>query len=117
MLKVRIYLVISNKYITFAADLRNNKFNLKKFTIMAKNNFIKQLTELKKKFLEYAKDNSKKVNKNTFEIDIWKYYLTMRVECNDKSGNCIVFTQEIELDSTNDTYQKPIHGNMIYITD
>ena len=80
---------------------------------MAKNNFIKQLTELKKKFLEYAEDNSVKVVRSTFEIDICKYYLTMRVECDDKYGNCIVFTQEIEMDSTNDTYQKPIYGNMI----
>lgn len=27
MLKAQIYLVISNKYSTFASDLRNNKFN------------------------------------------------------------------------------------------
>lgn len=82
---------------------------------MAKNNFIKQLTELKKKFLEYAEDNSVKVVRSTFEIDICKYYLTMRVECDDEYGDCIVFTQEIEMDSTNDTYQKPIYGNMIHI--
>ena len=80
---------------------------------MAKNNFIKQLTELKKKFLEYAEDNSVKVVRSTFEIEICKYYLTMRVECDDEYGDCIVFTQEIEMDSTNDTYQKPIYGNMI----
>ena len=83
---------------------------------MAKNNFIKQLTELKKEFLEYAKEHSAKVNKETFEIDICKYYLTMRVECDDEYGDGIVFTQEIEMDSTNDTYQKPIYGNMIHIT-
>ena len=82
---------------------------------MAKNNFIKQLTELKKKFLEYAEDNSVKVVRSTFEIEICKYYLTMRVECDDEYGDCIVFTQEIEMDSTNDTYQKPIYGNMIHI--
>ena len=82
---------------------------------MAKNNFIKQLTELKKKFLEYAENNSVKVVRSTFEIDICKYYLTMRVECDDEYGDCIVFTQEIEMDSTNDTYQKPIYGNMIHI--
>ena len=82
---------------------------------MTKNNFIKQLTELKKKFLEYAEDNSVKVVRSTFEIDICKYYLTMRVECDDEYGDCIVFTQEIEMDSTNDTYQKPIYGNMIHI--
>ena len=82
---------------------------------MAKNNFIKQLTELKKNFLEYAEDNSVKVVRSTFEIDICKYYLTMRVECDDEYGDCIVFTQEIEMDSTNDTYQKPIYGNMIHI--
>ena len=70
---------------------------------MAKNNFIKQLTELKKKFLEYAEDNSVKVVRSTFEIDICKYYLTMRVECDDKNGDCIVFTQEIEMDSTNES--------------
>ncbi len=80
---------------------------------MAKNNFIKQLTELKKKFLEYAENNSVKVVRSTFEIEICKYYLTMRVECDDEYGDCIVFTQEIEMDSTNDTYQKPIYGNMI----
>ena len=83
---------------------------------MAKNNFIKQLTELKKKFLEYAENNSVKVVRSTFEIEICKYYLTMRVECDDEYGDCIVFTQEIEMDSTNDTYQKPIYGNMIHIT-
>lgn len=82
---------------------------------MAKNNFIKQLTELKKKFLEYAENNSVKVVRSTFEIEICKYYLTMRVECDDEYGDCIVFTQEIEMDSTNDTYQKPIYGNMIHI--
>ena len=82
---------------------------------MAKNNFIKQLTELKKEFLEYAKEKSAKVNKETFEIDICEYYLTMRVECDDEYGDCIVFTQEIEMDSTNDTYQTPIYGNMIHI--
>ena len=80
---------------------------------MAKNNFIKQLTELKKEFLEYAENNSVKVVRSTFEIEICKYYLTMRVECDDEYGDCIVFTQEIEMDSTNDTYQKPIYGNMI----
>ena len=83
---------------------------------MAKNNFIKQLTELKKKFLEYAENNSVKVVRSTFEIEICKYYLTMRVECDDEYGDCIVFTQEIEMDSTNDTYQTPIYGNMIHIT-
>ena len=82
---------------------------------MAKNNFIKQLTELKKKFLEYAENNSVKVVRSTFEIEICKYYLTMRVECDDEYGDCIVFTQEIEMDSTNDIYQKPIYGNMIHI--
>lgn len=81
---------------------------------MAKNNFIKQLTELKKKFLEYAEENSVKVVRSTFEIEICKYYLTMRVECDDEYGDCIVFTQEIEMDSTNDIYQKPIYGNMIH---
>ena len=57
-----------------------------------KNDFIKQLTRLKKEFLKYAEDNSAKVDEDT-----------------------IVFTQEIETDSTSDIYQKPIYGNSIHI--
>ena len=57
-----------------------------------KNDFIKQLARLKKEFLKYAEDNSAKVDEDT-----------------------IVFTQEIETDSTDDIYQKPIYGNGIHI--
>ena len=57
-----------------------------------KNDFIKQLARLKKEFLKYAEDNSAKVDEDT-----------------------IVFTQEIETDSTSDIYQKPIYGNCIHI--
>ena len=64
-----------------------------------KNDFIKQLARLKKEFLKYAEDNSAKVDKNTFEVEMCKYYLQFR----------------IETDSTSDIYQKPIYGGYIHI--
>ena len=80
-----------------------------------KNDFIKQLARLKKEFLKYAEDNSAKVYKNTFEVEMCKYYLLFRVEAEDEDEDTIVFTQEIETDSTDDIYQKPIYGNGIHI--
>lgn len=80
-----------------------------------KNNFIKQLTELKKEFMKYAEENSTKVNKNSFEVEMCKYYLLFRVEAENKYGDTKVFTQEIETDSTSDIYQKPIYGSMIHV--
>ena len=80
-----------------------------------KYDFIKDLSKLKNNFIQYAEENSSKIDEESFEIEICKYYLTMRVECDDEYDDCIVFTQEIEMDSTNDTYQKPIYGNMIHI--
>ena len=78
-----------------------------------KNDFIKQLTRLKKEFLKYAEDNSAKVDEDTFEVQMCKYFLLFRVEAEDE--DTIVFTQEIETDSTSDIYQKPIYGNCIHI--
>lgn len=80
-----------------------------------KNDFIKQLARLKKEFLKYAEDNSVKVDKDTFEVEMCKYYLLFRVEAEDEDEDTIVFTQEIETDSTDDIYQKPIYGNGIHI--
>ena len=80
-----------------------------------KNDFIKQLARLKKEFLKYAEDNSAKVDKDTFEVEMCKYYLLLRVEAEDEYEDTIVFTQEIETDSTDDIYQKPIYGNGIHI--
>lgn len=80
-----------------------------------KNDFIKQLSRLKKEFLKYAEDNSAKVDKDTFEVEMCKYYLLFRVEAEDEDEDTIVFTQEIETDSTDDIYQKPIYGNGIHI--
>ena len=80
-----------------------------------KNDFIKQLARLKKEFLKYAEDNSAKVDKDTFEVEMCKYYLLFRVEAEDEYKDTIVFTQEIETDSTDDIYQKPIYGNGIHI--
>lgn len=80
-----------------------------------KNDFIKQLSRLKKEFLKYAEDNSAKVDKDTFEVEMCKYYLLFRVEAEDEYEDTIVFTQEIETDSTDDIYQKPIYGNGIHI--
>lgn len=76
---------------------------------MAKNDFIKQLGEIKKKFLKHAKENSHKIDNDTFEINICTRYLTMRIECEDSYGDCVVFEQEIEMDNFSDEiYQKPL---------
>ena len=80
-----------------------------------KNDFIKQLARLKKEFLKYAENNSAKVDEDTFEVEMCKYYLLLRVEAEDEYEDTIVFTQEIETDSTDDIYQKPIYGNGIHI--
>lgn len=76
---------------------------------MAKNDFIKQLVEIKKNFLKHAKENSHKIDNDTFEINICSRYLTMRIECENKYGDCVVFEQEIEMDNFSDEiYQKPL---------
>ena len=80
-----------------------------------KNDFIKQLTRLKKEFLKYAEDKSAKVDENTFEVEMCKYFLLFRVEAEDENEDTIVFTQEIKTDSTSDIYQRPIYGNYIHI--
>ena len=79
-----------------------------------KNDFIKQLTRLKEEFLKYAEDNSAKVDEDTFEVQMCKYFLLFRVEAEDEDEDTLVFTQEIETDSTDDIYQKPIYGNCIH---
>ena len=79
-----------------------------------KNDFIKQLARLKKEFLKYAEDNSAKVDENTFEVQMCEYFLLFRVEAEDEDEDTLVFTQEIETDSTDDIYQKPIYGNCIH---
>lgn len=76
---------------------------------MAKYDFIKQLEEIKKNFLKHAKENSHKIDNDTFEINICSRYLTMRIECEDSYGDCVVFEQEIEMDNFSDEiYQKPL---------
>ena len=80
-----------------------------------KNDFIKQLTQLKNVFLTFVKEKAFKVNMNSFEVEMCKYYLQFRIEAENKYGDTLVFTQEIETDSTSDIYQKPIYGNYIHI--
>ena len=80
-----------------------------------KNDFIKQLTQLKKEFLAFAKEKAFKVNMNSFEVEMCKYYLKFRIEAEDKYGDTFALTQEIETDSTSDIYQKPIYGGYIHI--
>lgn len=105
--------------LTFAMQLGNKVASyiinqLKVYTNMAKYDFIKMLSELKKEFLAYAEANTAKVDEETFEVAMNKYYLTFRVEAEDEDGDTIALTQEIETDSTNDIYQKPIYGNSIH---
>ena len=79
-----------------------------------KNDFIKQLARLKKEFLKYAEDNSAKVDENTFEVEMCKYYLLFRVEAEDEYEDTIVFTKEIYQDYGEDViYQKPLYAGMI----
>ena len=80
-----------------------------------KNDFIKQLTQLKKEYLAFVKEKAFKVDMNSFEVEMCKYYLQFRIEAENKYGDTIVFTQEIETDSTSDIYQKPIYGGYIHI--
>lgn len=80
-----------------------------------KNDFIKQLTQLKKEFIAFVKEKAFDVDMNSFEVEICKYYLQFRIEAENKYGDTLVFTQEIETDSTSDIYQKPIYGGYIHI--
>ena len=80
-----------------------------------KNDFIKQLTQLKKEFIAFVKEKAFKVDMNSFEVEMCKYYLQFRIEAENKYGDTIVFTQEIETDSTSDIYKKPIYGGYIHI--
>ena len=80
-----------------------------------KYDFIKDLSKLKNNFIQYAEENSSKIDEESFEIEICKGYLNMRIEAEDEDEDTIVFTQEIETDSTDDIYQKPIYGNGIHI--
>lgn len=113
-------MAVSNFCRTFASELRNKVVinHLKViYKVMAKkNDFIKQLAKLKKEFMQYAEENSAKVDKDTFEVEMCNFYLSFRLEAEDEDGDTIVFSQEIETDSTNDIYQKPIYGNMIHIS-
>lgn len=81
---------------------------------MAKFDFIKMLSELKKEFMAYAEANTAKVHKETFEVQMNQYYLTFRVEAEDEDGDSVALTQEIETDSAGETYQNPIYGNSIH---
>lgn len=83
---------------------------------MAKVNFIKQLAELKKNFLAYAKQNSSKVYMSSFEVNIIdKNYLSFRVETLATNKKDIqVFYQEICM-TGEETYQKTIEGENIII--
>ena len=80
-----------------------------------KNDFIKQLTRLKKEFLAFVKEKAFDVDMNSFEVEMCKYYLQFRIEAENKYGDTIVFIQEIETDSTSDIYQKPLYGGYIHI--
>ena len=79
-----------------------------------KYDFIKDLSKLKKKFIKYAKENSSKIDEESFEIEICKGYLNMRIEAEDEDEDTIVFTQEIYQDYEEGViYQKPLFTGMI----
>ena len=79
-----------------------------------KYDFINDLSKLKKKFIKYAKENSSKIDEESFEIEICKGYLNMRIEAEDEDEDTIVFTQEIYQDyGKGAIYQKPLFTGMI----
>ena len=79
-----------------------------------KYDFIKDLSKLKKKFIQYAKENSSKIDDESFEIEICNGYLNMRIEAEDEDEDTIVFTQEIYQEyEEGEIYQKPLFTGMI----
>ena len=79
-----------------------------------KYDFIKDLSKLKNEFIQYAKENSAKIDEESFEIEICNGYLNMRIEAEDEYEDTIVFTQEIYQDYEEGAiYQKPLFTGMI----
>lgn len=79
-----------------------------------KYDFINDLSKLKKKFIQYAEENSSKIDEESFDIEICKCYLNMRIEAEDEYEDTIVFTQEIYQDYEEDViYQKPLYAGII----
>lgn len=80
-----------------------------------KYDFIKDLSKFKKKFIQYAKENSAKIDDDSFEFEICNGYLNMRIEAEDEDEDTVVFTQEISPDySKGAIYQKPLCTDMIH---
>ena len=48
-----------------------------------KYDFIKDLSKLKNEFIQYAKENSARIDDESFEIEICNGYLNMRIEAED----------------------------------
>ena len=79
-----------------------------------KYDFIKDLSKLKNEFIQYAKENSARIDDESFEIEICNGYLNMRIEAEDEYEDTIVFTQEIYQDYEEGViYQKPLFTGMI----
>ena len=79
-----------------------------------KYDFIKDLSKLKNEFIQYAKENSAKIDEESFEIEICNGYLNMRIEAEYEDEDTIVFTQEIYQDYEEGViYQKPLFTGMI----
>ena len=79
-----------------------------------KYDFIKDLSKIKKKFIQYAKEKSAKIDEEFFDIEIDKGYLNMRIEAEDEDEDTIVFTQEIYQEYEEGAiYQKPLFTGMI----
>lgn len=77
--------------------------------------FIKELKNIKKKFIAYAYSFSSKVYKETFVINICNGYLSLRIEAENQVGDIIVFKQKIEMEA-NENYQKPLLASEIKTT-
>ena len=79
-----------------------------------KYDFIKDLSKLKNEFIQYAKENSARIDDESFEIEICNGYLNMRIEAEAEDEDTMVFTQEIYQDYEEGViYQKPLFTGMI----
>lgn len=84
--------------------------------LKAKKSFIKQMEEISKKFMVKAQEEAYfqggYVNKSTFEVELGKYCLYLRVECYDRYKDCFVMNQRLEYADDKIYQQKIICGDI-----
>ena len=59
-------------------------------------NFIKELRQIERRFIESAKRDWHNVDMESYRISICNRYLSIRIEAEDIDGDTVVIKQEIE---------------------